>query len=112
MSRTLGLRTGLHRQRTPQRVIEILEANAPCRMTIDQILLELEERFDTTTSAATVTRAIHRLSDDGRIVKELETYLDYEAKPAETHDSAWARENRFGSTLGYVAVQRIVVGAA
>ena len=98
----------------PDRILQILEANQPCKMYYTQIVLELDERFNYTPSESTIRRAIHRLIDNGYVTKTMETYADYDTdqRLRTVSDANWSNLGAYGSTAGYVPKQRMMLGVA
>ena len=93
--------------KTPDRIYAILQANAPCTMTQDQIRYELEERFDVTPSKATVLTAMHRLVAKGYATSKVEVWLDYD-----TGGHGPEAGVLFGRTSWYVQKRRMLLGVA
>ena len=50
-------------------------------MTVDQIVMEIEERFGYEPKRETVRKAAHRLVTAGYVTSELEWYDDYDRPP-------------------------------
>ena len=96
----------LHNRSTPQRIFDILEVNQPCRMTIDQLAVEYEERYGEQPRLGTIRRAAHRLINAGYATSEIELYDDYDL-PQKVGAVHGVR-----TPLGYRTHRRMLLGVA
>ena len=101
------MKQGLTPNRTPDRILAILQANEPCTMTHEQIRYELEERFGTTPPPATIRKAMIRLVANGYATSRVEEWLDYD-----TGGHGPEAGVLFGRTSWYVKKRRIRLGVA
>ena len=98
---------GEHNERsTADRIYAILEVNEPNRMTYEQIVLELDERFGVEPKPATVVRAMHRLVEYGFATSVIELYDDYDRAPRV------GRVQGVRTPYGYRTYRRMLLGVA
>ncbi len=97
-------RNQLHPHSTTTRIMDILEVNQPCTMTIDQLMLELEERYGVEPKLATVRKAIVRLAAKGLITRRYEPFYDYDRPPKLV--DGW------GIGRAYIVRRRVLLGVA
>ena len=89
------------------RIYAILETNQPTSMSLDQLALELQERFGMEPTASTLRLAVARLRTYGLIETRVEDAYDYD-----TNLGGSDCVTPYGVGLGYQVNQRTLVTVA